>query len=177
MFTILGAGGVIGNELFKELSEKGKQIRLVSRTPDRNPKASEIIAADLSDAQQTINAVSGSEVVYLVVGLKYNLKVWTVLWPKIMRNTIEGCKRAKARLIFFDNVYMYGKVNGAMTEETPFHPTSKKGEIRAGKLRAQSSRRIRLADPPTQISIGGIGNLLPYDFQQLTHPIISDKRN
>jgi nucleoside-diphosphate-sugar epimerase len=27
---------------------------------------------------------------------------------------------------------MYGKVHGPMTEETPYHPTSKKGEIRAG---------------------------------------------
>jgi nucleoside-diphosphate-sugar epimerase len=49
-----------------------------------------------------------------------------------MGNTIEACKRANARLTFFDNVYMYGKVAGAMTEETPFNPCSKKGEIRAG---------------------------------------------
>ena len=48
-----------------------------------------------------------------------------------MHNTIEACKRARARLIFFDNVYMYGRVEGPMTEETPFNPCSKKGEIRA----------------------------------------------
>src|SRR5258708_11814533 len=35
------------------------------------------------------------------------------------------------QLVFFDNVYMYGKVDGVMTEETPFRPCSKKGEIRA----------------------------------------------
>jgi nucleoside-diphosphate-sugar epimerase len=33
--------------------------------------------------------------------------------------------------VFFDNVYAYGQVNGAMTEETPFNPNSKKGEVRA----------------------------------------------
>ncbi len=48
-----------------------------------------------------------------------------------MRNAIEAAKRANARLVFFDNVYMYGKVDGSMTEETPFRPCSKKGEIRA----------------------------------------------
>jgi nucleoside-diphosphate-sugar epimerase len=48
-----------------------------------------------------------------------------------MANAIEACKRAGAKLIFFDNVYMYGKVSGAMKEETPFNPCSKKGEIRA----------------------------------------------
>ncbi len=48
-----------------------------------------------------------------------------------MHNVIEATKRSGARLIFFDNVYVYGKVSGPMTEETPFRPCSKKGEIRA----------------------------------------------
>ena len=69
--------------------------------------------------------------VYLVAGLKYDTGVWRELWPRIMANAIEACKRANARLVFFDNVYMYGRVEGAMTEETPFNPCSKKGEIRA----------------------------------------------
>jgi nucleoside-diphosphate-sugar epimerase len=53
------------------------------------------------------------------------------MWPRVMSNTIEACKRAGAKLIFFDNVYMYGKVSGPMTEATPFNPCSKKGEVRA----------------------------------------------
>jgi nucleoside-diphosphate-sugar epimerase len=44
---------------------------------------------------------------------------------------MNACKETGARLLFFDNVYMYGKVNGWMTEETPFNPCSKKGEVRA----------------------------------------------
>jgi nucleoside-diphosphate-sugar epimerase len=48
-----------------------------------------------------------------------------------MRNTIDACKAARARLIFFDNVYMYGRVNGSMTESTPYNPCSAKGKIRA----------------------------------------------
>jgi len=69
--------------------------------------------------------------VHLLVGLKYDRRVWQDMWPRIMSNTIEACKRAGAKLIFFDNVYMYGKVSGAMTEETAFNPCSHKGEIRA----------------------------------------------
>jgi hypothetical protein len=80
---------------------------------------------------KTIGAVAGSTVVHLLVGLKYDVKVWRELWPRIMGNAIEACKRANAKLIFFDNVYMYGKVIGPTTEETPFNPCSKKGEIRA----------------------------------------------
>ncbi len=40
-------------------------------------------------------------------------------------------KSAGAKLIFFDNVYMYGRVTGKMTESTPFNPCSKKGKVRA----------------------------------------------
>jgi nucleoside-diphosphate-sugar epimerase len=41
-----------------------------------------------------------------------------------MQNAIEACKRYNTRLVFFDNVYMYGRVDGPMTEETPFRPNS-----------------------------------------------------
>jgi nucleoside-diphosphate-sugar epimerase len=33
--------------------------------------------------------------------------------------------------VFFDNVYAYGQVDGVMTEETPYNPCSRKGEVRA----------------------------------------------
>jgi nucleoside-diphosphate-sugar epimerase len=131
MVSILGAGGAIGTELVKELSARSEPIRLVSRNPKLVPGAAEVVAADLSNLDDTLRAVSGSRVAFLIVGLKYDVKVWRELWPRIMRNAIEACKRSNARLIFFDNVYMYGKVEGAMTEETPFRPITKKGEIRA----------------------------------------------
>lgn len=131
MITILGAGGAIGNELVKLLQAANQPFRLVGRNPRATQGATETIAADLTDRDQTIRAVAGSSVVYLLVGLKYNFAVWREMWPRIMSNTIEACKRAGAKLVFFDNVYMYGKVNGLMTEDLPFNPCSRKGEIRA----------------------------------------------
>src|SRR5229473_2888298 len=131
MVTILGAGGAIGNELFKELVARNESIRLVSRNPKLVPGVAETVAADLSNFDDTLKAVSGSRIAFLVVGLKYDLKVWRELWPRIMRNAIEAAKRSNTRLVFFDNVYMYGRVEGVMTEQTPFRPSSKKGEIRA----------------------------------------------
>ncbi len=130
LHTILGAGGAISNELVKNLSAAGTPLRLVSRNPKPVADA-ETVAADIADQQQAIKAVAGSNVVYLLAGLKYDVKVWQDLWPRIMANTIEACKRASAKLVFFDNVYMYGKVEGPMTEETPYIPVSKKGEVRA----------------------------------------------
>lgn len=131
MITILGAGGAIGNEVVKLLAARKLPFRLVGRNPISKPGDTEVVSADLSDKDQTEKAVAGSSVVFVLAGLKYDHKVWAELWPRIMANTIEACKRANARLIFFDNVYMYGRVAGPMTEDTPFNPISKKGEIRA----------------------------------------------
>ena len=131
MDTILGAGGAIGNELVKLLAARNRPFRLVGRNPVSESGATEVVSADLTDKGQSIQAVAGSSVVYLLVGLKYDHKVWEEMWPRIMTNTIEACKRAGARLIFFDNVYMYGRVAGAMTEDAPFNSCSRKGEVRA----------------------------------------------
>jgi len=131
MITILGAGGAISNELVKRLAARNQEFRLVGRKPQKTPGATEVMAADVADRDQAIRAVAGSTIVHLLVGLKYDHKVWAELWPRIMANVIEACKRASAKLIFFDNVYMYGRVDGPMTEETPFNPCSQKGEVRA----------------------------------------------
>jgi len=168
MQTILGAGGAIGTELLKELARTGQPVRLVGRNPRLVQGAAEAVSADLSNLDQTVSAVSGSTVLHLVVGLKYDVGVWRELWPRIMSNAIEACKRANAKLIFFDNVYMYGKVSGLMAEETPFNPCSKKGEIRAqiattlmnevkaGKLTAMIARSADFYGPLARTSVANI---------------------
>ncbi len=130
MHTILGAGGPIGNGLAKQFAARQIPFRLVGRKP-KPMEGGEVFSADLTDTEATINAVAGSSAVYLIAGLKYETAVWRQIWPLIMDNVIEACKRANAKLVFFDNVYMYGKVSGVMTEATPYAPCSKKGEVRA----------------------------------------------
>ena len=131
MQTILGSGGAIGIPLANDLVKYSNKIRLVGRNPKKVNPIDELFTADISDYKQTMDAVKGSDIVYLVAGLKYDINVWQVQWPLIMKNVIDACKHHGSKLLFFDNVYMYGKVNGWMTEETPFNPCSKKGEVRA----------------------------------------------
>jgi nucleoside-diphosphate-sugar epimerase len=131
MNTILGANGVIAQELSRALAKIKQDIRQVSRNPRKVNPTDETFVADLLDGQTTVNAVSSSEVVYLVAGMKYSAAVWQEQWPRVMRNVIDACKQHGCRLVFFDNVYAYGRVDGMMTEDTPFNPISKKGEVRA----------------------------------------------
>jgi nucleoside-diphosphate-sugar epimerase len=116
--------------------------------------------------------VAGSDVVYLLAGLKYELRAWQELWPRIMANAIEACQKANAKLVFFDNVYMYGRVNGPMTEETPFNPCSRKGEVRAkiaqklldeikaGGITAMIARAADFYGPNART---GVANILVFD--------------
>lgn len=117
MPTILGAGGVIGTELAKSLPQFTDRIRLVGRHPRKVNASDELFAADLLNAEQTSQAVKGSDVVYLTAGLPYNLKVWQNQWPRVMRNVLDACKKYSAKFVFFDNVYCYGRVKGRIREK------------------------------------------------------------
>ncbi|WP_343523693.1 NAD-dependent epimerase/dehydratase family protein [Pedobacter sp.] len=132
MHTILGAGGPTANALTRELIKTNETIRLVSRKPISidQPNVS-WVKADLLNEAELFAAAEGSKVIYLCAGLVYDAQIWQQQWPVIIQNVINLTKRTGARLIFFDNVYMYGLVNGPMTEDTPYQPCSLKGKVRA----------------------------------------------
>lgn len=132
MHTILGAGGAVANALTRELINNNDTVRLVSRKPIENDsKNVSWKKADLLNYDELLAASKGSTVIYLTAGLVYDKKIWAAQWPVIMQNFINLGKETGARLIFFDNVYMYGLVDGPMKEDTPYKPSSVKGGIRA----------------------------------------------
>lgn len=153
MITIHGAGGAIGNELVKLLAARETTIQTRGSHSKSRTRRYGNHSADLSDKEQTFRAVAGSSIVHLLVGLKYDHKLWAEMWPRIMANTIEACKRVSAGLIFFDNVYMYGKVRGPMTEEMPFNPAARKGRS-APRSPLRSSTNGRLAPSPHDCTCG-----------------------
>jgi nucleoside-diphosphate-sugar epimerase len=131
MQTILGSGGAIGKELAKALSQSASGVRLVSRDPKKINPSDQLFPADLTNRDQTRNAVEGSEVVYLTVGLPYNIETWRSTWPVIAENVLSACKVHKAKLVFFDNIYMYdGRNLNPITENHPVNPPSEKGKVR-----------------------------------------------
>ena len=166
MQTILGANGTIGSLLAKELTVFTNQVRLVSRNPKKVNATDELFPADLTDVKQVEKAIEGSEVVYLLVGFDYKLKVWQNNWPKLMRTTIDACIKHHAKLVFFDNVYLYDQNTiPHMTEESAINPPSKKGavrkeiaemllnEVRSGKLTALIARSADFYGPANDKSL------------------------
>lgn len=130
LHVILGAGGAIGTPLALELAARGVPLRTVSRR-GAGPAGADARRANLTDAAQVLDVVEPGSTVYLLAGLPYDRKVWADEWPRVMRNVVAACETKQARLIFFDNVYLYGSVDGVMTEDTPVRPSSRKGQVRA----------------------------------------------
>lgn len=146
MQTILGANGIIATELAKELyTHFTKEIKLVSRHPQKVNSSDVLFAADLLNGFQTEQAVKGSDIVYLTVGLPVNSKTAGTQWPVIMQNVIDACLKQKAKLVFFDNTYMYGTAEGIITEETPFLSKGKKGKVR-GQITTMLNEAIQNTD-------------------------------
>jgi nucleoside-diphosphate-sugar epimerase len=128
--TIIGAGGAIGTPLAQILLEQKQSVRLLSRS-GKILEGAQSRATDVFNLPDLTEAIRGSKMAYLLVGLDYNTRIWQEKWPIVMKNTLQACAETGVPLIFFDNVYMYGPVEGKMTEDTPFRPSSKKGEVRA----------------------------------------------
>lgn len=132
MQTILGAGGVIGQELAKNLEQYTAKVRLVSRNPKSVTGNEELFGTDLSRAEQVDKAVEGSEIAYLTAGLNYSKKVWQKSWPLIMANVLNACEKHGCKLVFFDNIYMYDANSlSDIREDNPVNPPSEKGKVRA----------------------------------------------
>jgi nucleoside-diphosphate-sugar epimerase len=128
MQAILGINGVVGGEIARVLREKNVEVVGISRRTHLGDW--EHRSADVLNLESLQKAITGATVVYCCVGLEYKLSVWQSLWMPLIENVIVACLAQNARLVFIDNVYMYGFVEGAMTEKTPMNPTSEKGKVR-----------------------------------------------
>lgn len=130
--TILGANGQIATELAIELNKKyTSNLRLVSRNPKKVNDSDSLYPADLLDPEQASNAVAGSEVAYFTAGLPPDTKKWKNLFPTMLRNSLEACKKHGTKFVYFDNTYMYPQNDTLATESLSFAPVGEKGKVRA----------------------------------------------
>ncbi|NYE20067.1 NAD-dependent epimerase/dehydratase family protein [Microbacterium immunditiarum] len=136
--VVLGGNGSAGRATVAALIAKGLDVVSVSRT-SAAPSGARSAVANLLDLAQTRAAVDRASVVYLAAGLPYSTKAWRAQWPVVMRNTIAAARDSGAHLVFLDNVYPYGQVDGPMTEQTPYRPTTGKGRLRLELIRMLQS--------------------------------------
>ncbi|MDO4888954.1 MAG: NAD(P)H-binding protein [Actinomycetaceae bacterium] len=128
--VVLGGNGVVGRETIRALLKRGERVISVGRKPSKLDVESR--TADLLESAS--RAMEGADVAYFVVGIPISTRIMTDQWTRLVHNAIDGAIEHGTHLIYLDNVWAYGPVNGRMTEETAILPTSKKGRIRAQAL-------------------------------------------
>ncbi|CAI0809917.1 NAD dependent epimerase/dehydratase family [Serratia ficaria] len=174
MQTILGANGQIAQELARELKRAyTPDLRLVSRTPRKVNDGDVTVAADLLDAQQTLEAVKGSSVLYFAAGLPPNSALWEKQFPTMLKNALDASRTVGARFVYFDNTYMYPQNGAPQTEETGFAPRGRKGRVRALMANMVLEEMARNAMP---VTIGRAPEFYgPGKTQSFTNALIIDK--
>jgi nucleoside-diphosphate-sugar epimerase len=129
--VVLGAGGGTGRAVVDELVRLGRRVRAVTRSGTRGslPGSVEVVAADLSDPAQAVRAIDGASVVYHAAQPPYNQ--WAGNFERLNDSVARACGATGARLVFADNLYMYGPGGLPMTESTLQRATDRKGALRA----------------------------------------------
>jgi nucleoside-diphosphate-sugar epimerase len=129
LHVVLGATGGAGGALVRELAGRGDRVRAVSRKPAADlPEGVEPLAADAADPAQTRKACQDATVVYHCVQPPYHR--WAAEFPPLTASIADAAADAGARLVYADNPYTYGPVDGPITEDLPALATTNKGRIR-----------------------------------------------
>ena len=127
--VVVGANGATGTVVCTELLTKGHTVRAVSRSGRGAPAGVQAIAADATDAARMIEVCAGADAVYHCA--LPPIESWLPTYVDIATSLITAAGKAGARLVYADDTWMYGKVDGPMKEDTPIRPVTYKGVLRA----------------------------------------------
>ena len=143
--VVFGATGGIGGAVVGELLRRGRRVRAVSRG-GHALEGSEGVAADASDSAEAIAVARGARIVYHCVNPGYTR--WPELLPTVSRSILGAAASSGAKLVFADNLYAYGPVDGPLREDLPATASGPKGrtrvEVAAEMLAAHREGRVRV---------------------------------
>jgi nucleoside-diphosphate-sugar epimerase len=160
--------GPLGLAVAGRLMSSGRRVRLVNRSGKADaPQGVEVIAADVTDPAAARRVCEGAAIVFHCASGPYGR--WAQTLPPIMNGIIEGAAAAGARLVYGDNLYIYGPVDGPIREDLPNRPIGPSTRVRAevattlmnahtaGKVRATIGRASDFYGPRARQSKVGDG--------------------
>ena len=149
--VVLGAGGGTGRAIVDELVRQGRRVRAVSRSGRVAglPAGVGQVGADLYGVGSATDAVAGASVVYHAAQPPY--AEWAGSFERMNDAVARAAGAAGARLVFADNLYMYGPGSSPMTEATPQRATDRKG---AQRIRLAADLLARHERGEVEVAIG-----------------------
>jgi nucleoside-diphosphate-sugar epimerase len=146
LHVVFGAAGAIGGAVAGELLREGRSVRAVSRG-GRAPKGRRAWPPMWLTLPRAAAAAADAAVVYHCASPPYTK--WPQLFPPLTRSILGAAESSGAKLVFADNLYAYGPVDGRLREDLPAIARGRKGRIRAGMaaelLGAHRDGRARVA--------------------------------
>lgn len=176
--VVIGAGGGTGSAVVRELARRGLRVRAVTRSGTGEvPERVERVSADVGTSEGARRACEGAAVVYHCAQPPYTK--WAELFRPMTDAIVAGAAEAGAKLVFADNLYVYGPPDGPMTEDTPQRAQGKKGRIRiemaAALLRAHADGRLRVTIGRASDYYGPRGTNTAVG-EHILKPLLSGKR-
>ena len=185
--------GPVGAATTRQLLRTGAEVVVAQRSrPADLPAGVGFQPCDVLDAEAVRTAAAGAQQIVVAIGFPYEGKVWATAWPRAMTHLVAACEATGARMVFVDNLYMYGLQTVPLTEEMPARSFGRKPRARteatkiwraasdAGRIRATALRPSDFFGPgvrATQLGDAAFGALargkaaglvlppdLPHDF-------------
>ena len=130
---ILGTGP-LGLWVAQLLLQQGKNVTVVNTTGtfpyENKPSNIKVIAADITNATEVKKLSEKVDCVFHCAMPAYTK--WSKQFPKITKGIIEGLQNTGTKLVYGDNLYMYGDTDGLpVTEDYTNKATQKKGKVRS----------------------------------------------
>lgn len=129
LHVVLGATGGAGSAVVKELVARGLPARALGRKNVGFPDGVDYVQGDATDRAILRRVCRGAAVVYHCVNVPY--AAWERTLPLLAQRILETCAEEGARLVVMDNLYMYGRVEGPISEDAPRRAEGPKGRLRA----------------------------------------------
>jgi len=133
--AIFGYGAVGRATARRLLSEDRDVVVAQRRAPPDLPKGAAFAPCDALDAEAVEKAARGADHIVVAIGFEYSGIVWREAWPKAMANFVAACKATGARMVFIDNLYMYGPQTAPLVETMPLADIGWKPAARSAATR------------------------------------------
>jgi nucleoside-diphosphate-sugar epimerase len=147
--------GPIGRATAARLVAEGREVIVAQRNaPSDLPKGATFAPVDALDRDAVTKVVRGSEQFVVTIGFAYSGTVWRDVWPTVISNFVAACKATGARMVFVDNLYMYGPQTTPLIETMALSYRGLKPAARSAATRvwmaaaAAGDARVAALRPP-----------------------------
>ena len=128
--------GPVGRATAARLIAEGREVIVAQRRPPPDlPKGLTFASADALESDTVVKVVREGGQFVVAIGFPYSGVLWRDVWPKAIGNFVAACKATGARMVFIDDLYMYGPQTRPLVETMPLSDYGLKPAARSAVTR------------------------------------------